>query len=232
VSANKIVVEALIPAPVETVWERSQEPEAHVSWDIRFTHISYRDETDARGYRLLDYRTDVAFGIEVTGIGRYLHSTPLEHSSFEFDSDDWKSIIRNGRGIWLYESRDGGTYFKTVYDYDRRYGLLGRALDALVFRRLLQLATEWGFETLRLWCAGDEGALETRRSRFRFLKFFARRLAGASPPPGAARSWLGTGRESEIALTAGGSGSGSRPASPDAGAGRAQSVARSDSRAS
>jgi hypothetical protein len=232
VPANKIVVEALIPAPVETVWERSQEPEAHVSWDIRFTHIAYRDESDARGYRLMDYRTDVAFGIEVKGLGRYLHSTPLEHSSFEFDSDDWKSIIRNGRGIWLYEPREGGTYFKTVYDYDRRYGLLGRALDALVFRRLLQLATEWSFETLRLWCSGEEPALEERRSRFRFLGFFVRRLAGASPAPGAARSWLGTGRESEIELSEAGSGSGSLPASPDAGAPGGRSVARGGSRAS
>jgi hypothetical protein len=232
VAANKIVVEALIPAPVETVWERSQEPRAHVSWDIRFTHIAYRDETDARGYRLLDYRTDVAFGIEVKGIGRYLHSIPLEHSSFEFDSDDWKSIIRNGRGIWLYEPRDGGTYFKTVYDYDRRYGFLGRALDAFVFRRLLQLATEWSFETLRLWCSGHEDALAERRSRFRFFEFFVRRFLGESPPPGAARSWLGTGKESELPLSGDGSGSGSRPASPDAGARREPAAARSDSKAS
>ncbi len=123
---NKIVVEALIPAPVELVWERTQEPAQHVAWDIRFTHISYREEVDARGFRVLDYRTDVAFGIAVAGIGRYLHSTPLEHSTFEFDSDDWKSIIRNGRGVWIYESRPEGTFFKTVYDYDWRYGVLGR----------------------------------------------------------------------------------------------------------
>jgi hypothetical protein len=190
---NKIVVEALIPAPVELVWERTQEPTQHVAWDIRFTHISYRDEIDARGFRVLDYRTDVAFGIAVAGMGRYLHSTPLEHSTFEFDSDDWKSIIRNGRGVWLYEGRPGGTFFKTVYDYDRRYGLIGQALDWLFFRRLLQLATEWGFETLRLWCAGHPEAVEARRSRARFLVFYARRLCFGRPAPFAARSWLGSG---------------------------------------
>jgi hypothetical protein len=193
---HKIVVEALIPAPVEVVWERTQQPSQHVSWDIRFTHISYRDEVDARGFRTLDYRTDVAFGIAVSGIGRYLHSTPLEHSSFEFDSDDWKSIIRNGRGVWLYESRPEGTYFKTVYDYDRRYGILGRALDGLLFRRLLQLSTEWGFETLRLWCSGRPEALASRRSRARFLRFYLRRLLFAEPAPGEAKSWLGSGRTS------------------------------------
>jgi hypothetical protein len=193
---SKIVVEALIPAPVELVWERTQVPAQHVSWDIRFTDIAYRSEVDARGFRALDYRTDVAFGIAVSGIGRYLHSTPFEHSTFEFDSDDWKSIIRNGRGVWLYERRPEGTFFKTVYDYDRRYGILGRVVDALLFRRLLQLATEWGFETLRLWCAGHPEAVEKRRSRSRFLLFYMRRLFYGRPAPGAARSWLGSGRAS------------------------------------
>lgn len=194
---RKIVVEALLPAPVELVWERSQKPDAHVLWDIRFTAIRYLDETDSRGFHLMDYRTDLGFGIAVQGTGRYLHSTPLEHSSFEFDSNDFKSIIRNGRGIWLYERRPGGTYFKTVYDYDRRYGLLGRALDRILFRRLLQLATEWSFETLRLWCAGDEDAPRRRRSRSRFWFYFWRRLLGATPPEGAARSWLGSGQPGE-----------------------------------
>ena len=100
---RKIVVEAIIPAPVELVWERTQTPEPHVKWDIRFTHIKYLDETDERGFNLMDYRTDVVFGIEVQGIGRYLQTTPPHHSTFEFESSDWKSIITLGRGIWLYE---------------------------------------------------------------------------------------------------------------------------------
>lgn len=193
---RKIVVEALIPAPVAEVWERSQNPVHHVAWDIRFTHIGNLPQTDERGFQLLDYRTDIAFGVEVKGVGRYLHSTPLQHSTFEFDSDDFRSIISHGRGVWLYETRPGGTYFKTVYDYDARHGLLGRVVDALLFRRLLQLATEWSFETLRQWCAGDEGACARRRSRWRFLPFFVRRLFGGAPQPGAAHSWLGSGQES------------------------------------
>jgi len=167
----------------------------HVAWDLRFTSIGYLPETDARGFHMMDYRTRIGLGIEVAGVGRYLHSTPLRHSTFEFDSSDWKSIIRDGRGIWQYEPRDRGTYFKTVYDYAQRHGVLGRILDALLFRRLLQLATEWSFETLRLWCAGDELAPDRRRSRWRFALFFLRRSLGGSPAAGAARSWLGTGRE-------------------------------------
>lgn len=192
---RRIVVEALVPAPVELVWLRSQDPVQHVRWDIRFTTIAYLDERDERGFQLMDYRTDLAFGIEVKGQGRYLHSTPLARSTFEFDSADWRSLIRDGRGIWLYESRPEGTFFKTVYDYETRHGWVGALFDRLLFRSLFQLATEWSFETLRLWCAGDDGAPARRRSRAAFLRFFLGRRLGRSPEPGAARSWLGRGTE-------------------------------------
>ena len=195
--ARKIVVEAIIPAPVEVVWERSQVPEQHTAWDIRFNHIGYLDKTDDRGYHLMDYRTNVALGITINGYGRYLTNSVHSHSSFEFDSDDWKSIIRNGRGIWLYRPCPGGTLFKTVYDYDVRHGWIGRVLDAAIFRSLLQVATEWGFETLRQWCAGDDQASARRRGRFPFAWFYVKRRLGWHPAPGAARSWLGTGQVAE-----------------------------------
>ena len=195
--ARKIVVEAIIAAPLELVWQRSQVPELHTAWDIRFNHIRYLDETDERGYHLMDYRTNIALGITIRGFGRYLTNAEHSHSSFEFDSDDWKSIIRNGRGIWLYRPSAEGTLFKTVYDYDVRHGWIGRTLDTLIFRSLLQLATEWGFETLRRWCAGDENATRHRRSRTAFAWFYLKRRFGGRPAEGAARSWLGTGQVSE-----------------------------------
>ncbi len=49
-------------------------------------------------------------------------------------------------------------------------GLLERVVDYLFFRNFIRLATEWGFETLRLWCVGDENAVKRRRSRIRFLR--------------------------------------------------------------
>jgi len=196
-TARKIVVEAIIPAPVGMVWERSQVPDLHTAWDIRFNRIAYLDQTDERGYQFMDYRTNIALGISIQGFGRYLTNSEHSHSSFEFDSHDWKSLIRNGRGIWLYRESGESTLFKTVYDYGVRYGRIGKALDVLLFRSLLQLATEWGFETLRLWCAGDENALALRRSRLRFAWFYLLRRCGTPPAPGAARSWLGTGQVTE-----------------------------------
>jgi hypothetical protein len=190
---RKIVVEAVVPASVETVWQRSQDPELHTSWDIRFDVIRNLPEVDERGYHLMDYRTRIGFGLEVQGVGHYLHSTPNELSSFEFDSDDWKSLIEKGRGIWMYQPRAGGTYFKTVYDYGIRHGFFGRVIDRLIFRPLLQLATEWSFETLRRWCDGRDERVR-RRSRLRFAWWMLRRMF-AGPRPGEAKSWLGSGKE-------------------------------------
>ncbi|HEX4620224.1 MAG TPA: hypothetical protein VH208_01540 [Myxococcaceae bacterium] len=192
--ARKIVVEVTLPAPVEQVWERSQVPDLHVQWDIRFDTIRYLDEVDARGFRKLDYRTGIGFGLEIRGFGAYLHSAPLEHSSFEFDSTDWKSLITRGRGVWIYRRVEGGTFFKTVYDYDVRFGALGRAIDALLFRPMIRLATEWSFETLRRGLSGDEACVAPRRSRWRFLPFFVARLFGRPARPQQARSWLGSGQ--------------------------------------
>src|SRR5258708_8439299 len=156
--ARKIVVEAIIPAPVDVVWGRSQVPEQHTGWGIRLNHIAYLDRPDDRGYHLMDYRTNIALGVTIQGYGRYLSNSEHSHSSFEFDSDDWKSIIRNGRGIWLYRSCTGGTLFKNVYDYDVRHGWLGRVLDPALFRTPLQLATARGFEKLRHWHGRDDPA--------------------------------------------------------------------------
>jgi hypothetical protein len=194
---NKIVVEVIINAPVDVVWTRSQDPVQHVAWDIRFTQIEYLPEKDARGFNLMDYRTNVALGIEVKGLGRYLHTTENEHSSFEFDSDDWKSIITKGKGVWIYTPRPNGTHFKTVYDYEPRYGIVGKFIDTIFFRPLLQLSTEWSFETLSLWCHGDETACDKRRPRWAFMKYFVARVFGNKPKSNEALSWLGTGSKNE-----------------------------------
>jgi hypothetical protein len=195
---RKIVVEVFIPASVDVVWERTQEPSQHLAWDIRFTHISYLDLYDERGFQLMDYRTKLGFGIEVKGTGRYLHTNPPRHSTFEFFSEDWKSLITYGRGIWQYEEREGGTYFRTVFDYDVRYGAIGRLIDKLIFRPVMQLATEWGFETLKLWSAGDNQALKYRSNIIRFIGFYIARRFGFTPSIGVARSWIGSGKESYL----------------------------------
>ena len=193
-NSNKIVVEAIIPADPEIVWERTQIPENHILWDVRFSHIAYLDEVDEKGFHLMDYRTKIGFGIEVKGKGKYLQNVPPKLSTFDFSSDDWKSIITNGRGIWEYKSCAGGTYFRTVFDYDVRYGFVGFIIDSLLFRPVMQIGTEYGFETLRRWCDGDENALKSRNSKIKFALYFVKRYFGFPAKKGEAVSVLSNGK--------------------------------------
>lgn len=188
---RRITVEALVPAPVEEVWARSLDHRRHLLWDIRFDEIQAQPSVDGRGYAELAYRTRLGFGLRIEGTGRYLGRREGAVCSFEFGSDDPRSLISEGKGAWIYRpAEEGRTRFRTVYDYRVRYRALGLAADR-VFRPVMQLATEWSFETLRRWCAGDEVALSLRRSRWRFLPFLFRRLAGARPAAEEARSWIG-----------------------------------------
>lgn len=198
--SNKIVVEAIIPCEVETLWERSQNPDLHILWDIRFSHIEYLEETDEKGFQLMDYRTKIGFGMEIKGIGRYLQNTPLKHSTFEFESDDWKSLIKIGRGIWQYKPCAEGTYFRTVYDYETNYGFIGKIIDRILFRPMMQLATEWSFETLRRWCMDSEISrmLRKRRSYLKFIPFLIKRYFGFPPKKDEAESWIGSGQETNL----------------------------------
>jgi hypothetical protein len=196
--AHKIIVESIIPCDVETLWERSQNPDLHILWDIRFSHIAYLEERDEKGFELMDYRTKIGFGMEIKGVGRYLQNTPLKHSTFEFESSDWKSIIKIGRGIWQYKPCAEGTYFRTVYDYETNYGFFGALADRALFRPMMQLATEWSFETLRRWCAGREQEVEKRYSYLKFMPFFVKRYLGFAPKKGEAESWLGNGQETNL----------------------------------
>jgi len=186
---GKIVVEVEIEAPVEEVWRRTQTPELHCEWDIRFDAIRVLPGTE-RGSSPLEYETRIGFGLSVIGQGRYLQDVENERSVFEFDSEDPRSLITRGKGVWLYRAiSPTRTRFRTVFDYEARFGLVGGLFDRLVFRPMFRLATEWGFETLRRQCEGRPVA--GRRSRARFTSWaLSRPLFPTSP----ATSWLDDGR--------------------------------------
>lgn len=162
---RRIVVETLLDASIDKVWERTQDPALHERWDIRVDAVRYVPASDERQF-------DVPHG----GSGRFLEDVPLQRSTFEVGS----SLMACGVGAFEYEPRGDGTLFRTVLDYEVRRGLLGRALD-LVFRPLLEAATEWSFETLRLWCAGDDEA-PARRTRRAFALSLVRPSSSRADP--------------------------------------------------
>ena len=164
-----IYVEHSIDAPLEAVWSHTQDPKLHERWDLRFTQIDYLARADPTGPQRFRYATRLGFGIEVVGEGETIGQRDLADgsrtSALRFESDQRRSLIREGRGYWKYVPTPQGVRFLTAYDYDTRYGRLGRAFDRVIFQPLMGWATAWSFDRLRLWLErGIEPAQAARQA--------------------------------------------------------------------
>jgi len=72
-SDRALYVEILIEAPLETVWELTQEPASHVRWDARFTSILPERSRDDGAE---EFRYELALGIHpIRGTGVSLGSS-------------------------------------------------------------------------------------------------------------------------------------------------------------
>jgi len=173
-----IYVEIPIRASMGELWEKTQNPQLHQRWDLRFTQIEYLPRQGNEPHRFL-YRTRVGFGLRIDGQGESVGERDGEGgartSSLKFWSKDSKSLIKTGSGYWKYVPVEvvstgvtpnveptgmnaGRLYtirFFTCYDYETRFGVLGNLADACLFRPLLGWATAWSFDRLRLWIEKD-----------------------------------------------------------------------------
>lgn len=151
----RIFVERIIRAPLESVWRHTQEPALHQRWDLRFTDIQYLPRPDPAKPQQFLYATRLGFGLHIEGRGETAGSQNTNGgestSALRFWSDDKKSLIREGSGYWKYAPVDGSVRFLTAYDYEVRFGIIGRAIDSVVFRPLIGWATAWSFDRLALW---------------------------------------------------------------------------------
>lgn len=167
--APPIYVETLIRAPLEAVWEKTQNPVEHEKWDIRFSTIEYLPRASEADPQRFLYETRIGFGLKVSGAGESTGerlSDSERTSALRFWSDHPFSLIRTGSGYWRYsELPDNTTRFLTRYDYQPRFGLPGAVFDRFVFRPIMGRATAWGFDCLRLWLEKD---LPPGEARLRF----------------------------------------------------------------
>jgi hypothetical protein len=150
-----IYVEILIRAPMEVLWQHTQQPELHQVWDLRFSEITYLPRGNEYEPQLFRYATRIGFGLPISGQGESVGHRDLpdgsRSSALKFSSDDPRSLIRQGSGYWKYIPTADGIRFLTWYDYQPRFGLLGKVVDRVVFRPLMGWATAWSFDRLRLW---------------------------------------------------------------------------------
>ena len=164
-----IYVEIRIRGPMDDLWQRTQNPELHECWDVRFTSIQYLSSPDESEPQRFLYSTRIGCGLAVYGEGETLGNRDemegRRSSSLRFWSDDPKSLIREGAGYWQYIPVDGGIRFITAYDYRTRFSILGRVIDRVVFHPLIGWATAWSFDRLRLWIEKDiDPAVSMQRS--------------------------------------------------------------------
>ncbi|KAB8186765.1 hypothetical protein FH610_005940 [Microbispora catharanthi] len=134
---------------MEALWERTQGPELHKRWDLRFTEIDYLPRADD-GPQRFRYVFRLLPGLVINGTGVTTgdrHDTDGRTSALRFSSGHPLSLIRSGSGYWRYVPTNDGVRFITRYSYRPGWG---KAVD-LVFRPLIGWATAWSFDRLRLW---------------------------------------------------------------------------------
>lgn len=165
---RSIYVETRIRGSLDDLWRRTQCPELHERWDLRFTSITYLKRRDDAAPQRFRYATRVGFGVEIEGWGETVGERLGDGervSALRFGADDPRSLIRSGSGYWRYEQIEDGVRFLTAYDYEVRGGAIGRVVDRILFRPVLGWATAWSFDRLRLWIeAGMEPGRTARRA--------------------------------------------------------------------
>jgi DoxX-like family len=151
-----IYVETFIHAPMDALWAHTQQPELHQQWDLRFTEIRYLPRPSDTEPQQFLYTTRIGFGLGIAGRGESMGTKEKNGertSVLKFWSDEGLSLIRVGSGFWKYVPvpAAGGLRFFTRYDYQTRWGPLGRWLDRWAFRPLIGWGTAWSFDCLRIW---------------------------------------------------------------------------------
>jgi LPXTG-motif cell wall-anchored protein len=155
-----LYIELPMRTEMDRLWKLTQDPALHQRWDLRFSTIRYLPKLDEGAPQQFLYETRIGFGLAIVGAGESTGTrsgmTGERTSALRFWSDDAKSLVLTGAGYWKYIPEDDGRIrFFTWYDYQTRFGVLGRWFDAVLFRPMMGWATAWSFDRLRLWIEDD-----------------------------------------------------------------------------
>ena len=149
---QRIYVEARIRASLPALWEATQDPVAHASWDLRFSSITLM-ASPAGEPQWFRYENRTVPGAALTGIGISLGERHRPDgsctSALRFRADSRLSPIASGHGFWRYVPDGDAVRFFTGYDYVP--GGQGAALDRVLVRPVIGWMTAWSFDRLRLW---------------------------------------------------------------------------------
>src|SRR5699024_1807681 len=148
---KEIYVETKIKAPIEEIWEKTQNPALHEQWDIRFSSITYLPKKLAEPQKFI-YKRKVIPGLQVAGwgesVGSHEKADGTRSSSLHFGTPQKISPIKEGRGYWQYipEKETNEVTFLTAYHYEVNYGKIGQIIDRFIFRPLMGWGTALSFD--------------------------------------------------------------------------------------
>lgn len=149
---QRIYVEAAIGASMPALWEATQDPVAHASWDLRFSSITLLP-TPAGSPQQFRYENRTVPGATLTGVGISLGERHRPDgsctSALRFRADSRLSPIASGHGYWRYVPDGDVVRFFTGYDYVP--GWQGATLDRVLVQPIIGWMTAWSFDRLRLW---------------------------------------------------------------------------------
>ncbi|MEH7674127.1 hypothetical protein [Bacillus pumilus] len=149
-----VYVETTIHAPIEKVWEYTQNPKLHEQWDLRFSTISLNEPQNEQPQSFL-YEKHLGFGLSVTGTGAYRTRMMDERneraSSLQFKSSHPLSFIKEGSGYWKYMKTSDHIVFQTQFDYKTKEGKGWTWADRILFRPMIGFMTAFSFGALKTW---------------------------------------------------------------------------------
>jgi hypothetical protein len=154
VRRRPIYVESFIRAPIDQIWDATQQPDQHQRWDARFGSITYLPRVEGEPQKFT-YATRLVRGVTIGGTGESLGDRDRPDGSrwsgLKFWATDRRSILEAGAGYWRYVPTLDGVRFLTRFDYRPRWGAFGRVVDRWLFRPVFGWATAWSFDRLRIW---------------------------------------------------------------------------------
>ena len=162
-----IYVEIQMDAPMDEIWEYTQNPRLHEQWDLRFSSITYLPKEEDDASQTFTYETKVfpSLKIQGWGVSKGTHSKEngTKTSSLHFGTEQKISPIVEGKGYWKYIPNGNRVTFLTQYDYEARFGTVGRIADYF-FRPLIGWATALSFDVLKRWLEkGESPASQYKR---------------------------------------------------------------------
>jgi len=150
-----IYVELEIRANLDQLWMHTQNPQLHEQWDLRFSQIQYLPQINVCDKQRFRYETRIGFGLKICGTGEtsatIIKDSKERVSTLAFASAQQESLIRTGGGYWKYKDQGDRVSFITLFNYQTRFGFVGRIVDRFLFRPLFGWATAWSFDRLRIW---------------------------------------------------------------------------------